>query len=287
MLIGSAVAAFSYLSGLALLVLLPVTLAALPRAGRRPHVIVAAAWAVVLIALYFSGYPPRSAARPIDAGVLGPQAIGLFVVHYLGAPLANGRSGVAFAWGAGALLAIVSSAVLLRSPATRPAAAPWLLLAAFVVASAVVTAVGRLSAGPGAALFSRYALLPGLLWACLLPCLVLVAHGGAWPAWIRVPAGGALLLVLLLAAHDYADAWRRGVAATEARSASLRVAGCCLRDLARADDTCLQRICPRQPLLVRRVGARLERLGLGPYAAPAAPICFDPSNRVSLDRATG
>ena len=304
MLIGSAVAAYSYLSGLALLMLLPVATAALPRHRRRLHVTITAAWAVVLIALYFSGYPQRSVTRPIDAGVLDAKAIGLFVVHYLGSPLANGRPGVAFAWGTGALLAIVSTALLLRSSATRPAAVPWLLLAAFVVASAVVTAVGRLSAGPEAALFSRYALVSGLLWACMLPCLVLLVHGRPWPAWMPSPTGAVLLLVLLLAAQGYAAAWRRGVAATETRRDSLRIAGRCLHDLAHADDHCLQRICPREPMLVRRVGARLARLGLGPYAVPAAPatqssreplprrpvagaICFDPRIESALRRATG
>jgi hypothetical protein len=168
------------------------------------------------------------------------------------------------------MLTLAGTAALLWSgaPEVRRALLPWLLLAAFAVASGFTTAMGRLSAGPGAALLSRYALPPSLLGASVLPCVVLAASARPWPRWVRMSGGAVLLAVVLLAARTFAATWQHGVAAIQARQASLRIAGRCLHDLPHATDACLRLICTDDPALVRRTAPRLAELAVGPYRAP-------------------
>jgi hypothetical protein len=271
MIAGAALAATSYLSGVLLLVLAPlaIVLAGEGRARWR-HAAAAALASAALLGFYVAGYPTTSVARTVHVSELEPGEMTLFAVRNVGVPLGVGEPRAALAWGTAALaLVALGSVPILLGARWRRALVPWLLLASFALGNGFATASGRMQAGPHAAVLSRYVPLPSLLWASL-PAFAIVGATASrlarGPPSARVLASCALAIILLLAGRSYVAQGFAGLAATEARSASLVEALRCVRDYHQATEHCLQRVKRRQPGVIRFLLPRLERRRIGPFA---------------------
>lgn len=273
MILGAAVAAYSYLGALPLLVLAPLAAWIHPDAhGARRPALIGGVIAAALIGLYFVGYPTRGVSAEVGrGGIGGPEAV-VFVLRYLGSRLCGWRPELAMAWGAaGATIAGVGAVTFVLSPGNRRSLLPWLLLLAYVVVAGALTAAGR-HQGPKAPLLSRYAMLPALFWAAAVPSAV-ICWGAlglrAAPGPVRAGARLCTAGVLAFAAWGYVETWQGGVAASAARHARLTVATACLRER-RPSTACLQLLSRHSPQLVLRLRRPLRARGLGPFASGGA-----------------
>lgn len=262
------VAALSFISGLVLVVLVPLALLLRPATDQR-RVWRACAAAVLLGAIatvYVVTYPRGMLQAAAPTVRLEPAGLVMFTLRYLGSSLGGWEGDVSLAWGVAGLLVFSACALLVwrRAPELRGALLPWLFLATYVVAAGTVTGIGRLASGPGLALASRYTTISGLFWASLPVCVLLAARAvglARAPFALRAAAGVACAIALGLGVDAYATAWQRGYGGLIGRqNAALEVRGC-LRASLDAPDACLRRIFP-QPKVVRAASRDLSRLRL-------------------------
>ena len=176
---------------------------------------------LLLAALFFHDYQPGGGSLPLAEIPSHLLAYPRFLTAYLGNPLgedlratqALGLVGLALA--GGAALAVASGR------RRDPAGLALLTIAGFVLATAAVTAYGRVTGGSRQAFESRYA-TPSLLFWCAMVVFwfpAAVRPGRITPAALAL---GALMMVLGLAACWFeATAWP----ALATRSAALRQVG--------------------------------------------------------------
>ena len=285
MTVAAIAASLSFISGLTLLPLVPAALLALPRDDRdvrRGRTIAIVATVLVAAALlYFATYPRGMRAQTAPTLAFRPLDLVLFTVRYVGTPLAAQSLDAAFRWGVAGLVACAASAAIAwrRAPELRAALLPWLLLAAYVVASGVVTGIGRLGAGPQLAIASRYTTISALFWVSLPPCLLLAARAAGLDRASRRARGAALLVAacaLLVVANAYLATWERGRGSLLGRSRAIAEGASCLRTQAAPADACLRQL-NHVPQLVRRVAAELRPLRLGPFHDEALPPDVPPA----------
>ena len=225
------VATFSYANGaLSWIVVGPAVVLFLGR-SRRGRIWCAAVWAALFalhVAAYLHGYQQPEAHTPLGVALGRPLDTLLFWVTFLGQGLfANWTSrGILPAGVTGALLllslgACVGHLAVRRRRDLWEAATPWLCVAAYVLGSGALTALGRVSFGLEAATASRYATFSLYLPVALLPLGALICQDlaarrrdpdrprtpsprprrFAWPLLALVPTAAVILLAYPLSAY--------------------------------------------------------------------------------------
>lgn len=178
--------------------------------ARRPWrgLAVQAAALVVLAIVYFHGYQ----AAPDSGGVAGalhnPALYLAFIATYLGNVL-RGAGPQAALWlgGLGIVASLAAAARLALGADREPGRASLVGVMAFVVASAMVTGLGRMAFGAEQGLVSRYVTPTAVFWAVQalywLSLLPLRRGAGLLP----VAAGLALVIwpMAVLEAHEHGD----------------------------------------------------------------------------------
>lgn len=133
-------------------------------------------WVIVSCAvtiLYFQGYKTPS-HHPSPMLVLEhPLAYVKYVLVYLGSPIINYSVTGAAVAGAVGLVILVVTAIALTYPPRSPrmqgeATIAYLAMAAYAIAAAAVTGIGRVGFGDSQALSSRYVTMAQLLWVAVL-----------------------------------------------------------------------------------------------------------------------
>jgi hypothetical protein len=275
---GAVIASLSLASGLVVLGLIPLALAA----ARPPHwARYAAATLVVaagVAAFYFYGYhqpPEHPGLHPI---LSYPGAFVQYVLAYLGTPLGAGQPILAMSWGLFGVLALGVSVlcVYTRVPELRGALIPWCLLAGYVMLSAAGTGLGRFGLGVEQALSSRYASIAAVFWIgvsavsalALRATLAILDPGG--PATVRLLC--VTWCLATLAAMSYAHSYVEGETGLRSMERTLlNVQECVLyHDRDDVPPTPCARLYPAYPLhaeIVRSEAARLKAMHWGPFAS--------------------
>jgi hypothetical protein len=212
-------------------------------------------------ALYAVGYERPQGLPSLGVAIAEPVALLRYAGFYLAGPF--GRSA-----GIGAAVAAafaVLAWIVCRRHWRRPELfAPWIALAGFAVANALLTGIGRLGMGAQQAQTTRYVTISLLLAAALVPLGVLVfsaAPEGRWP-YLRRLAGiaGAALLTIWVVSTDIRrlrDIREFNRAMTEGRD--------CVLDIGKASDDCLRNLHPH-PATVRQRALQLMGLKLSMFA---------------------
>lgn len=266
--------ALSFGSGLALLwlvgiaILLAPTGAALPRRLAQAAVAIAVAGAFGKV--YFVGWYPRlGEPPPVFAWATVPQYT-TFVLAYLGGAIGVRDVAVAARWGMAGLvvLAVAAGWLWVTSPRHRAAMLPWLLIEAYGLATAGLTAFGRLQNGLHVALLARYRPAVAMF---AIGVVVVAALAAAHLTTRSGRAGGAAALTLIaglaLAAPDHYRGSLDGVSAMRNLDRMLRAGGNCLQSCATATPQCLLLMC-WDAGVARRMCPLMERFHFGLFAPP-------------------
>ncbi|QBG87097.1 hypothetical protein EYC54_04160 [Xanthomonas oryzae] len=160
--------------------------------------------AIVVTTLYFSGYV-SPAGHDSFSHVLreSPRGVMWFLFAYLGSPFAHAIGGVTpnlyVAVACGMMVAILASylagTALLRKRLTIDLELALAMFVAYLGASALAVAVGRIRFGLGSAVASRYTTPALLVIACVM--ILGVARLSSRFTWARGQAIGLLLLIPL------------------------------------------------------------------------------------------
>jgi hypothetical protein len=173
---------------------------------------------LLLAALFFHGYEPGGSSLPVGEIPSHLLAYPRFVTAYLGNPLGDDLR-AAQALGLVGLALAAAAAFSVATGRRRDAEGLVLLtVAGFILATAAVTAYGRVAAGSHQAFESRYA-TPSLIFWCAIVLFWFPALVRPGRATLGAIALGTLMLLLGLAAcWSEATAWP----ALAARTAALR-----------------------------------------------------------------
>jgi hypothetical protein len=262
------VATYSFANGL---LVWPIGAAVIGFAARRARAALAAwlaAGAAVFLA-YFRGYETPAHTVPWTLLQKPVKHLG-YALSYLGAPVAYFDRFASQLAGAAGLLALGYAAWRLgRSLASRSSLLFYGALAGYAVASAAITAVGRIEiSGPGSSMTSRYITFGNLLWLAVVALLSLAAFGdsrGSRSDRRAEPVVAAALLALLagclVASSVAAEPWfaRQYEKLAPARAALLA------SEPERVPDEVLLRLC-WSPELVRDGLAKLKQNHLWIYS---------------------
>ncbi|MBW2347539.1 MAG: hypothetical protein JRF59_06825 [Deltaproteobacteria bacterium] len=218
---------------------------------------------------YFSGYRHPVHHPNLTLFLEDPASFCMFFLAYLGAPLGKplGTGAAALLGLLGLLASFAALFRVLREGHRIPdPARPWFASIAFVVLSALATALGRMGFGPSHALASRYTAFSTFFWVGLAAVLFLNDHpygvftGQAGPLrkWVI-----SLLFTGLIVLH--ALAYAQGLSAFTAHNANLRDTLDLLRyDRVYGGGDRFGRIYPDLKILGRAI-LRLRQQGLGPF----------------------
>lgn len=263
-LAAAVIGTFSFAAGLAIWPAGAVVLLAAAPEG-KPAKGPLALWCIAAFAAagaYLYGFTtPADAKAP--ASILDSI---LYVLAFIGGGAWNAHAPVAAGLGLfGLTMAAICLVRLLRHPAARAKAAPFAAIALFVLASAIIAAMGRAGEGMAQAVESRYATFAGPFWLALVVLLDMADRRrytlGAWHRPTPFNVLGipilTLILVLAIAANSLHGAYagsQRGVYYNSLRPALL----------AATYDETLRRLYP-DPAALRQRAAILQRLRLTVY----------------------
>ncbi|MDP3175461.1 MAG: hypothetical protein Q8M88_13590 [Phenylobacterium sp.] len=255
-----AVASFSMANG----VLAGAAMAAVAVIARLPlrAAAVALAAAFVLTGLYLHGFHLVAGHSPPSLALADPLAFASYVAVYLGdwRGLWGVQQAMILGFAGMAGVAIMAATVCTQR-SRSPAQLALLGVALFVMASAGVTALGRLSFGLEQALSSRYVTPSAWFWAAQLTFWTLQAQARAawWPKLIMLlPLGLAAHQIVFLQGQMFGvvGLWRGQVAL----GAEALLSGA-------ADDEALTRLFP-DPATPRELAAFLREHRLSIFAEP-------------------
>jgi hypothetical protein len=238
----------------------------------------AGAWTLYLLDFPFgAGGSPTGGLQGL---MLARQALRYLLV-WLGAPLGYPDALHAALWGlASVCLALIIGWALYRYRPLVPGLAGWIGLVLFAGGSALATLAGRLSAGPGEALFSRYQAFSVLWWVGLLVLAAAALQPVRIGRWVRrtavVPC--AALLVALLTVN--VAGWHDGLVWQDTQRANQGWIGRAAAG-ATVPASCLALYYPDPVVLHRLVlSLRAQRLGLfasTPFPPPpTGHLCAKP-----------
>lgn len=269
--------------------------AALSRQGWR-RCLVLAGLTLVAMAAFFYGYQ-RPTEHPSSLAVMlqSPGAVLAYVLRYLGSPFyfLSGRAklgnALALLAGAAAILAAVWQALRWLRKDRDNLALALLLFIAYIGATALGTATGRLYLGAGQVFASRYTTPALMLWAALLllgaPSLLRAARRPRWRLFAAPPL--ALLVAALVGLQLHALDRR------DEQVYQKKIAGLAL-ELGVVDQPQVLNVYP-SAVVVRAVAERahaqgLTIFGLAPWRGlraalgqPVAPARSAPACRGSVD----
>lgn len=275
-------AAFTFGTGLVLLLAVPAALAVpttqVPR--RALHVLATAAWAGVVLVIYFTGWHHRFGHPRAVMHWDRLSDYAQYVAAYLGA--VTGTQSFAAAMTAGIAMTIalvlVGGWVWHRGPAARAAIVPWVVLAGTAVANAIVTSYGRMEDGLGTALLVRY--VPTGAWCAIGLAGVIgtaLIEASARAKGLRWVLVAATVLGVGVASRTYYEGWMRGAAEMATLASRLERGAPCLVDCATASDACLLLMC--WDARVARQGCPiLAAARIGPFARAPRPERADTSS---------
>ena len=148
---------------------------------RHKHRLVLGGTGVAAIALYFHNYwQPSYHSNPLDT-IRQPLHLAQYVLKYIDHCLSNLFVQAGFAAIVLSLAAILALIVLLRRPRTHIVGVALTATMCFVLATGVVTGLGRLKLGIDQAAVSRYQTPAMLYWGCAFAALVMAAWQlGSW-----------------------------------------------------------------------------------------------------------
>jgi hypothetical protein len=263
------VGALAFGSGMMLLVLLPLASLAVPAppARRAVNAVVAAAWAAMLLGLYFHDWHPRFGMPPPEYRPDRTLEYVRYALAYVGGATGTRDLLVAPAWGLGMVLALVAASAWLHAkrPDLRPAVLPWLVLAAYGLGNGFVTSYGRLVNGAHTALLPCYLPTASLFVVAVVAVLTLLIadlFGRSRPLAALLLAG--LVAALGVAGSQQLNAARVGIREMQEIAGRLDRARACLGSCATTQDACLASICFSAEV-ARRFCPLLERARIGPF----------------------
>lgn len=269
LVVTATIATFTFGTGVVLLAAVPAALAVptRPVPRRTLHVLATAAWAVLVVTLYFRGWHPRYGLPPPVLHTDRPWDYAAYLAGYVGAATGTRRLPEAIAAGVIMAMALVAAATWTwsRVPSARTAMLPWLLVAATAVANGFVTAYGRIEA-PGSALFVRY--LPAAT------CFAIGLAGMLGIALIEVLArsprlGAVLVVVTALGVASVGGTlrigWIQGTHEMAELAGRLDRGRRCLTDCATASDWCFLLTC-WDAKVARAQCPLLAEARIGPFA---------------------
>lgn len=202
------VATYSFANGL---VFWPVGLVALVLAAsgpRRLNAIRAGVWlalGTLVTASFLWGHEIPGHHPSLGLVFQHPLEYLLYVLKYLGAPVASFHGTLAAVAGLGALVVFCAFALSLfaRRGALAKDLAPYVCFGLYAIASAAVTGVGRLGFGTEQAMSPRYVTFSSLLWVALI-VFVYAALARQWPHVKSFAAKAAVCAAALCLALDLA-----------------------------------------------------------------------------------
>jgi hypothetical protein len=263
--------AFSFGAGVVLVVVLPLALLVWPSVDlerRAGHAIASAAWAAVVIAVYFVGWVPRAGVpRPVmHWDRLAEYA--RYAVVYVGGGLGTSDVGVGLGSGVAWCAFLVAASVWLWAarPDARAALVPWWLLAAYSLANGVLTAFGRLDDGLFTALFVRYLPTASFFLESTV-ALTTLAAAILWRQSTRagVAAFAALAIAIAVPMPSFYVASREGAANMGRLALQLEAGARCLPTCTTAPDGCLLALCWSADV-ARRMCPLMADARIGPFA---------------------
>lgn len=277
-------AALSFGTGLAVPLLVPLAMVAVPtdvaRRRRLAHAGAAAVAGAALVIAYAHGFTRPPHHPPVSRAFQAPLDAASYGLAYLGAFVAPTDPTLAQIAGTVGLAGVAAGTawLWLGAPGLRAALLPWMFLETYAVAGGFVTAVGRVGFGVTQALQSRYVTLAAPFWIGAAVTLTLaLAH------WLRharpatsatLPTGMIAGALLNLVALGWWSGWSNGAVEIDAHAARMRAGRACLRHHAEAPDDCFVHL-HWDPRAMRGIAARLERLGVGPFARFRTPVPLD------------
>ena len=276
--LGVGLSAPSHAAGLIVLLLIPIALL-VPTPGRPwrrclRQSLPAVAIGVAFIALYMVGWHPAYGQPRSVSPFAAPADFARFILAALGAAIGASSATPAQIVAVCGLATLSASTLYLwmDSPRHRAALVAWLLIAAYAVGAAGLTAVGRLGGGVGFAFVSRYTTFSLLLWCALVGVVGMVC--GAASNRKQLAERRLRLLVTVVGIGVTAislAAYTRTLAAGDgdmaARAEQARIGAACLQRLDWATNGCLISIFWNPPL-ARSIATDLRAARLGPYANP-------------------
>jgi hypothetical protein len=232
-----------------------------PRADRFGAALAWLLAGAVSSGVFFWGYLTQAAHPSLLTGLANPGAFIVYLGNYLAGPLYKSW---ALGLGIGGAFAAAAAALMLRPGHERIPFLPWISLGIFGLATAGLTAIGRVGFGAAQGLSSRYSTIALLVLISLVPLAVfwlgLIQH-----RILRTGIGtlGAVGLTVLLAWGNMQSL----PAFAEARDSRLAALDCLLM-YREATDGCLAKLYP-DPRVVRDRAAMLEKMRWSGFAASA------------------
>jgi hypothetical protein len=163
------VATFSFANGLAFWFVGFAIIFAVPPPCTHRHLARMILWALVTItvtAAYLNGFHEPEGHPSLLLPLSCPLQYARYVLLYLGTPIAGYHSLAAGAAGACGLvsLALLTRRLARASDGRLAVSGAFLAMAAYAIAAAALTGVGRIAYGAGQPMSSRYATMANLLW---------------------------------------------------------------------------------------------------------------------------
>lgn len=221
---------------------------------------------VVVTGAYLRGYETPAYHPGLSSALGQPLECVLYVLAYLGQPVWNFDPFISLLLGGGGvLLWLTSTTQLLACGVPRRHLLPWFGMALYAVATAAMTALGRVDSGLDQAMSSRYVTMANLLW-------VAVAVQSYWAG--RVSDGPLLrralpykvgVLCALLVVASLAGAYRWAGRCQAYRGLRVDV-------LQGFDEERLRTIYPPNPQVIVERREVLRRLGLGIFPETQRPL---------------
>jgi hypothetical protein len=219
-------------------------------------------WTAVGVAVtvaYLQDYTTPSYHPPLASALAQPLHCALYILAYLGQPVWNLDPIISIVMGlVGVLLWSTSLVQLLLSRIPVAVLAPWMGMALYAIATACMTALGRVDNGLDQAMSSRYVTMANLLWIPVAIQFYWVARINDGPLVRRSLSIKICVLCALLVTASLTGAYRW---------AERHHAYSALRDevIQGYDLEGLRTIYPPDPAVILERRAILERLGLSVF----------------------
>lgn len=271
----SVLATFSFMTGLLLLVIIPLGIFINGGRHKAGFLLFGIIIATTIGWVYFTGYQKPGHHPDIFYFSWQPWSYLRYVLAYLGAPFAAGKTHLALLLGLLGLAILGSSGywLLRSSPVYRPIVIPWILLAMYAGISAVATGLGRAGFGVEQAMASHYTTISILFWISLFAIGALTCRRYLAGCRLDRAAVGSVVLLSSLGTMllvGYAVSYDLGRKAFQKRMSVLAAAKECFVHYDRAPDDCLQTLYP-VPALLRAGAHAMKPLRFGPFRSETYP----------------